>query len=272
MYLLLENKIDEMIELYNNRYSYQKIADKYNCSKSHVMKLLNGKVISRNNHEKGKTKECDENYFDCIDSEDKAYWLGFIFGDGFIYDEKPGEHSGILCISLSSEDEEHLYKFKEAISSSHTIHTYDNSKGYSNGKLSRIKINSSHMVNSLKKYGMIANKTNIIGEPKNINEEFYIPFVRGFFDADGSIMLWEDKGSMYWAVSFCKTPQLLNFIERILSYKWIWSQRKDSNNQCMTITLNKKIETVDFLNKLYANASIYLDRKYERYLEVINEL
>lgn len=187
--MLLENKIDEMIELYNNRYSYQKIADKYNCSKSHVMKLLNGKVISRNNHEKGKTKECDENYFDCIDSEDKAYWLGFIFGDGFIYDEKPGEHSGILCISLSSEDEEHLYKFKDAISSSHTIHTYDNSKGYSNGKLSRIKINSNHMVNSLKKYGMIANKTNIIGEPKNINEEFYIPFVRGFFDADGSIML-----------------------------------------------------------------------------------
>lgn len=229
--MLLENKIDEMIELYNNRYSYQKIADKYNCSKSHVMKLLNGKVISRNNHE-----------------------------------------SGILCISLSSEDEEHLYKFKDAISSSHTIHTYDNSKGYSNGKLSRIKINSNHMVNSLKKYGMIANKTNIIGEPKNINEEFYIPFVRGFFDADGSIMLWEDKGSMYWAVSFCKTPQLLNFVERILSYKWIWSQRKDSNNQCMTITLNKKIETVDFLNKLYANASIYLDRKYERYLEVINEL
>lgn len=106
--MLLENKIDEMIELYNNRYSYQKIADKYNCSKSHVMKLLNGKVISRNNHEKGKTKECDENYFDCIDSEDKAYWLGFIFGDGFIYDEKPGEHSGILCISLSSEDEEHF--------------------------------------------------------------------------------------------------------------------------------------------------------------------
>lgn len=270
--MLLENKIDEMIELYNNRYSYQKIADKYNCSKSHVMKLLNGKVISRNNHEKGKTKECDENYFDCIDSEDKAYWLGFIFGDGFIYDEKPGEHSGILCISLSSKDEKHLYKFKDAISSSHTIHTYDNSNGYSNGKLSRIKINSNHMVNSLKKYGMIANKTNIIGEPKNINEEFYIPFVRGFFDADGSIMLWEDKGSMYWAVSFCKTPQLLNFIERILSYKWIWSQRKDSNNQCMTITLNNKIETVDFLNKLYANASIYLDRKYERYLEVINEL
>ena len=72
--------------------------------------------------------------------------------------------------------------------------------------------------------------------------------------------------------SFCKTPQLLNFVERILSYKWIWSQRKDSNNQCMTITLNKKIETVDFLNKLYANALIYLDRKYERYLEVINEL
>lgn len=270
--MLLENNIDEMIELYNNRCSYQKIANKFGCSKSHVMKLLDGKVVSRNNHEKGKIKICNEYYFDNIDSEDKAYWLGFIFGDGFIYDEKQGEHSAILCISLSSEDEKHLYKFKDAINSSHTIHLYDNSKGYSNGKLARIKINSNHMVNSLKKYGMIANKTNIIGSPKNISEEFYLSFIRGFFDADGSIMKWKDNNSLYWSVSFCKTPELLRFVEKALNYKWIWSQRKENNSQCATITLNKREETIDFLNKLYANASVYLDRKYERYFEVINEV
>lgn len=270
--MILENKIDEMIELYNNRCSYQKIAKEFGCSKSHVMKLLEGKVVSRNNHEKGKVKTCNEYYFDNIDSEEKAYWLGFIFGDGFIYDEKLGEHSGILYISLSSEDKNHLYKFRDAINSSHAIYTYDNSKGYSNGKLSRIKINSNYIVNSLKQHGMVANKTNVIGSPQNINEEFYLPFIRGFFDADGSIMMWHDHGSLYWSVSFCKTPELLSFVENTFDYKWIWSQRKENNNRCKTITLNKKADTIDFLNKLYENASVYLDRKYERYLEVINEI
>ena len=30
----------------------------------------------------------DENYFDCIDTESKAYILGFIYADGFVGDEK----------------------------------------------------------------------------------------------------------------------------------------------------------------------------------------
>jgi len=268
--LLLEDKIDEMIELYKNGYSYQKIAKMYKCSKSHIMKLLKDKVISRNNFEKGKVKTCNEHYFDDIDSDDKAYWLGFIFGDGFIYDQKIGEHSGILCISLSSEDIGHLYKFRNTINSSHTIHTYDNSKGYSNGKLSRIKINSNHLIDSLKKYGMVANKTNIIGEPKLLNEKYYIPFLRGFFDADGSIMFWKENNSLYWSISICKTPGLLKFVEKILKYNWLWTQRKKDNDQCKTITLNRRKETTDCLHELYDNASVYLDRKYERYLEVIN--
>lgn len=270
MYLLLEDKLNKMIELYQDGYSYQKIADLYKCSKSHVMKMLKDKVISRNNCEKGKSKTCNDCYFDVIDSEEKAYWLGFIFGDGFIYDKKIGEHSGILCISLSSEDIEHLYKFRNAINSSHTIHTYDNSKGYANGKLSRIKINSNHLVDSLKKYGMIANKTNIIGEPVLLSKEYYIPFIRGLFDADGSIMFWKHNNTLYQSISICKTPELLQFVERILKYNWIWSQRKEDNNQCKTITINRKNETIDCLTELYENASIYLDRKYERYLEVIN--
>lgn len=272
MNLLLDNKIDEMIQLYNKRYSYQKIADIYGCSKSHVIKLLKNKVISRDNHEKGMNKKCDKDFFYKIDSEEKAYWLGFIWGDGFIYDEKVGEHSGILCISLSSNDIDHLYKFKSAINSSHTIHVYDNSKGYADGKLARIKINSNCIVNSLKSYGMIANKSNKIGSPKNLSEQYYIPFIRGFFDADGTLSIWKDGNSLQWYISFCKTPEMLKFIENVLKYNWLWSQRKETNSLCKTITLHRKIETVAFLNQIYENASVYLNRKYDKYLEVINAI
>ena len=50
----------------------------------------------------------NENVFDSIDTEEKAYWLGFIFADGYI-----SLKGNSFELSLKGSDSEHLDKFNK---------------------------------------------------------------------------------------------------------------------------------------------------------------
>ena len=52
----------------------------------------------------------NERYFEKIDNNNKAYWLGFIAADGCVSNKKGGRY---LYIELSRKDRDHLEKFKE---------------------------------------------------------------------------------------------------------------------------------------------------------------
>ena len=52
----------------------------------------------------------NENYFETIDNEEKAYWLGFISTDGNIY-KRDNNGTIILSFNLNIRDKKHLEKF-----------------------------------------------------------------------------------------------------------------------------------------------------------------
>jgi hypothetical protein len=71
---------------------------KYNCS-----------AINLHNQVK-----FNQNVFDCIDTEEKAYWLGFIFADGYISSHIPDKKKTYKFeLSLSLKDKSHLEKFNQ---------------------------------------------------------------------------------------------------------------------------------------------------------------
>ena len=59
-----------------------------------------------------------------IDTEEKAYWLGFIYADGYIINSIKGKTSDAFGITLQEKDKGHLEKFKKSINSNHPILTY----------------------------------------------------------------------------------------------------------------------------------------------------
>ena len=61
----------------------------------------------------------DSNFFEKIDSEAKAYWLGFLYADGYIHrNYKNGKIKSMsLELSLKSEDRAHLENFLRDIRS-----------------------------------------------------------------------------------------------------------------------------------------------------------
>lgn len=66
----------------------------------------------------------NENYFEVIDNEHKAYWLGFMFADGYISNRDDTYGEDQFGISLAKEDIQTLYQFKQDINSTNPIHEY----------------------------------------------------------------------------------------------------------------------------------------------------
>src|SRR5271166_7037406 len=59
--------------------------------------------------------QLNHSIFETIDSEEKAYWLGFLLADGSIQVRKNVQK--IVKLALAIEDKEHLEKFKKFVNS-----------------------------------------------------------------------------------------------------------------------------------------------------------
>ena len=64
----------------------------------------------------GRKYNCNYDYFKEIDTEDKSYWLGFLYADGSIHKTK---HTIDLVLSIN--EKEHLYKFNNYLESTYPI-------------------------------------------------------------------------------------------------------------------------------------------------------
>jgi hypothetical protein len=119
-----------------------------------------------------------EDYFDKIDTEEKAYWLGFIYADGYIKHRK-GAYA--LTIGLSSKDHNHVVKFANAVGYDSEIKIRTDKLGYKN---STITLYSKKMVISLLRCGLYQNKSLTI-EPWSGPEHLMKAYWLGVFDGDG---------------------------------------------------------------------------------------
>jgi hypothetical protein len=219
-----------------------------------LKKMRNHKSI----HSKKEQKryKIDDKFFDVIDTEEKAYWLGFIMADGCIRKIK---YTYMLTIELNSIDEEHLIKFKKSIKTDAPI------TKRKNRNMSIIRICNNHLVQQLIKKGCISNKTIDGYIPLNIltDKLFIAAYLRGYCDGDGFI----DK-KRYRIVYTIKSKQITDQISILLDMLNISFKVKKEKTYYRLMCERKDI-FFKFLTEVYINAHIYLDRKYiiakERY-------
>src|SRR5690606_11965662 len=114
----------------------------------------------------------NDDFFDLIDTEEKAYWLGFLSADGCI------TRGNILKVRLAKYDENHLSKFLKSLKSDNKIYRDKNSV--------EIQISSQKLCDDLTRIGITRNKSLTI-KPINLPTEIYRHYWRGIFDGDGSI-------------------------------------------------------------------------------------
>ena len=124
---LSQQEIDEIIEMYQNNISLREIERRTKHGWPAITKMLESlgvKTTTGNHH---RYYFFDFDFFEKIDNELSAYWLGFIYADGCVEKKnKYGEQS--FKIAIHEKDQEILEHFKEDIKSTYPIRK-DNSKG-----------------------------------------------------------------------------------------------------------------------------------------------
>lgn len=252
----LINKLSksDVEELYNNYKSVNKIANLYGVSKQTICRLMDHYEIKRNNNIGSKTHFFNENYFENIDSEEKAYWLGFIMADGCVYEGT--ENTFRLQINLKYDDVSHLNKFQKAIGSDYSIQR----KEIGNSVAAILKINSTKMCNDLIKHGVVPKKS-LICEFPNINENLYRHFIRGVFDGDGSVTA--TLGEKFSKnVEIVGSVSLITSIANILNLKYYKSNGRD---HVLTVKASSNESIIYLYNYFYENSTVYLQRKKKVY-------
>lgn len=242
-----------------------KIAKLMNCSKLPILKALH-ELNATIRKEPVRKYTINKYYFDEIDTEEKAYWLGFLYADGCVFRRS-------LLVRLSSIDKGHLEKLKKCLDSDAPIKT---GKQNSFGAITEyviLEINNAYMVNSLKRLECIENKTHTLKYPiiEIFPEKFQYDFIRGFLDGDGSIKhtkLNKKRGLIdkLYEVSFTGTEKMLKGIQSVLKTNTIPKENKKKH--CWEYRFGGNLQVIEILNKLYKNATVYLDRKYKIYNEL----
>lgn len=260
--IMNQDELNNLINDYNSGKSLRSLAIEYNYTRAVLSRTLKeNNVVIRDNTKNSRKYYHDEDFFEDIDTEEKAYWLGFIFADGFI-ESKRNHGAQKLGITLSKIDMSHLEKFKESIKATNPIKEYKGSGYNANGMFSKILLTSQKTVDDLKKHGCVEQKTLQLRFPA-IPNELKHHFIRGYFDGDGSLSFIQNKA---YEMQFTGTKDFLNSIMTYFN-KELKMHTKDNINFQLKIGGNLQVRKI--LDIIYKDATVYLDRKYEKYLEVL---
>ena len=268
--IALKRAVDEYILNINNNPSLTKIGEKYGIERhsfSRRLKELGYEVINHQNKLK-----FNENVFDCINTEEKAYWLGFIWADGYI-DSSPldPDKKSIYNfeLSLKADDVKHLEKFNKFMEHVNNNVKISNTKcGKKIYKRCRWFITNKHLWSTLNNLGCTPQKSLTLQFPNESifeSEDLIRHFIRGYWDGDGCLS-WCNKEHTIPSISVLGTKDMLEGIKRHipeLSNRSLFLN--DKKNKITKVLSSEHKVAFKVIDYLYSNSTIYLQRKYEIY-------
>lgn len=240
---------DKVIKDFKNGLYCEEIAKKYDVEVHTIYHILDEAKIKRVS---GYHTNCNKEYFQKIDSANKAYLLGFITADGAVVDRS-------LSIEVEAKDKEVLNFFRKEINEQATITPcfYGGKHNY------KISFNSIDICRDLKKYGIVQNKSKIIERVpiELIPQEYLSYYFRGLIDGDGCVL--KNGGVSIYSGSKVFIEDVQKILCDILKLKKLkvyhgtsyfisWSSKED------------RLKLYNFLYKDKLNIAYYYSRKYER--------
>lgn len=262
---LTEKQIDKIILLYtNDKLNLRQISLQFKVSETSIFNLLKHKNIKLRDRENCNRKYIiNENYFEIINTSDKAYFLGFIYADGNLY-------KNTLQIKIAKQDIEILEKFREEIilSGGNPIKFY-NGKTENHCDLSSIRVISSKIKRDLINLGCTPNKSLSLRFPSVdiLPAELMRDFLRGYFDGDGCFFTNGTNHAFTIVCSKFFAPELKSFLEGLE----IYSQKLKVYKNSMLLTITGKSNLFKLRDYLYKDKDCFcLKRKKEKAFSIPN--
>lgn len=263
-YSLTKKQNTEVINLYfNNNLDILTISKLYNVSPHTIWKTIirSGNKIKDSSHSRRKFN-INENYFNKIDSNNKAYFLGLLYADGCM-----DKNRYSFMISLQEKDKFLLEKLKSELEYEGELKFIKYShKGYQNQF--KLYITNKKLYKSLINLGVYPNKSLILTFPtiQQVPKKYLSHFIRGYFDGDGHARK-NPNGQRY--ISFLGTKEFLTILKKIFEdnnliknkNKLSKINKNNTNSYCYKIGGNRQL--ISLIKFIYSGAEIYLKRKYD---------
>lgn len=228
-------------------------------------------VSTGNQH--ARKRDLWEDFFSTIDTEVKAYWLGFLYADGCVsLRRNPKRQTSVISavqVSAAEQDGHMLRELSQLLYKKDEcrLYVYKNRSVTTQNKI-YLTINSKRMVEDLIKLGCTQRKSLTLQFPTSdqVPDLLIRHFIRGYFDGDGSVGTY-DQGRQCNIVSshdFC-----LRFSDKMtdMGIKSRISRPKPDAKYSLVHISAPHIPS--FGNMIYAGATIFLARKKTRIDEII---
>lgn len=261
-----QEQLEKIIYNYQNlKMAQGKAGKEFGYSAKIVKRLLQeNNIYIRSQSEARQKYHIKENYFK-NETRNMAYILGLLASDGCVASNK-----NIIYIELQRSDKELLEKVNEELGNERPVKDYCTSDGYENSK---IYFYSKEAKQQLSEYNIIPNKTYSpnFGFPKKLNKQFWIDYIRGFFDGGGCI-----KDSNYtptWEINSVN-------LDVIQTMQTFFKQEHQIELNIQTFTKNRNIPMYrlycygqekchKIFDLLYNNTDLFLNRKKEKFISLL---
>lgn len=253
-----EDELNTIHNLYIDGWSIPQLSQKYNLSQSFF-----NRIFRENNWEKRKRSdykhyEINENYFDQIDTPNKAYIIGLLYADGCNYVKRSE-----IRLSLQENDKQILYDINNELNSNRElrIRHFDNPNWQDSYTLT---ICNKHISQRLNELGVIPNKSLVLDFPEWITPELFPFLLKGYIDGDG----WIQKYNIGFMSSdkFCYgvCNYLLNnygLISKVMDMKRNYSEHTKTWYMC------GKTNYQSLAKLMFSQPTIGIARKTQKYYD-----
>ena len=204
-----------------------------------------------------KNRTFNNRYFQNIDTPLKAYFLGFIFADGWVCANSETRNYE-FGMELQSEDKYILDELNKELGGIHNIFHAEASKinicGHeaNRGDSDILRVYSKPLVMDLISNGISTNKTQKDIIPK-VSEEFFFDFLRGYIDGDGCYWSTAQRPNCVYLHITCASKKVLEYLqERLFAYD-IKTKIYTENDRKHRLMCTNYDDMSVLINKMYYN-------------------
>lgn len=253
-------KIDLVKRFETGKYTFTDLAKEFNISQVAIKGLLNRRGYkAKSQSELQRKYPLNEAFFDKIDTEEKAYFLGILYADGA---NSPERNS--ISLTLQEKDKAILEKLNNLLQPTKPLQYIR----FKNGKNQyRVAIVSKHIGQKISDFGCTKAKSFTLTFPEWLDKKLVSHFVRGYWDGDG----WIGKKAM----SVVSTENFCNSLAKIIKTElninsYIRARHPERKTTTRMLDISGRLKCIKLTDWMYTNSTIYLERKFNAAKNILN--
>lgn len=262
-----EEQEKEIVRLYEEEnLSSNEIGRRFNTPQPTVYYTLKRNGATLRKQTSVRQYEVNDHFFDIIDTEEKAYFLGILLADGNVRSDHPE-----ISLGLQEEDKPLLEKLNRFVHPERPLLYLNRDIKYPNWKNQwKLYISSQYMKDTVAKYGLIPKKSLIKTFPQVIldsNEDIIRHFIRGYFDGNGSIGIYPsgDSGSVKFTFCITSTESMCKSLQDVFQIILDIQSSIKPHTKVFNVIIYDQIMIFKIMKWFYKDATIYMNRKHEIY-------